>query len=281
VILVAKRFKEGDKHKRRADALQEVLMGGLNHRGIIGALAMTIQDPPRLVYDYYNGGDLASFIDKCDDWRKKGGKSKVDDTDFKFIQQRKLFLENRLGIALALLETMQYLHAHDRVHCDFHFGNILLHFDYDSDVAVRVYVGICDFGMSKHLSQCQLKEQHIWAVPLDKVAKYRKDYPQLAPKLVGPNPTAYSKKTDVYSMGNIFETLLQAPDNWDGMTKSTRYLSVGWKSQYDGKRLDDMISAMMDKNPVKRMDCEHWALHMHRAFPDCKLRPQNSPYLRD
>lgn len=64
-VVVAKRFKDGDKHKRRADALQEVLMGGLNHKGIVGALAMTIEDPPKLIYDHYNGGDMGSFMDRC------------------------------------------------------------------------------------------------------------------------------------------------------------------------------------------------------------------------
>ncbi|CAM6084645.1 unnamed protein product [Calypogeia fissa] len=73
--LVAKKFRKGDKHKRRANALQEMLMGGLNHKGIVGALAMTIEDPPKLVYDHYNGGDLGSFIDKCAMWLKRKGKS--------------------------------------------------------------------------------------------------------------------------------------------------------------------------------------------------------------
>ena len=46
-------------------------MGGLNHRGIVGALAMTIENPPILIYDYYNGGDVASFMEKFDQWYRK------------------------------------------------------------------------------------------------------------------------------------------------------------------------------------------------------------------
>ncbi|CAM6102880.1 unnamed protein product [Calypogeia fissa] len=162
VTLVAKRFKKGDKHKRRTNALQEMLMGGLNHKGIVGALAMTIEDPPKLVYNHYNGGDLGSFIDKCGKWSKNKGKSQAtSNLDFKFISEKKLFLENRLGIALALLETLQYLHEHDRFHCDLHFGNILLHFDYNDDVAIKVYIGLCDFGLSKHKSECKLAENRM------------------------------------------------------------------------------------------------------------------------
>jgi serine/threonine protein kinase len=132
VTLVAKRFKDGDRHKRRADALQEVLMGGLNHKGIVGALAMTIEDPPRLIYDHYNGGDLGSFIDKCGKWGKSRGKEKMTDkVDVHFAYEKKIFLEHRLGIAVALLETLDFLHQQERFHCDLHFGNVLLHFDYD------------------------------------------------------------------------------------------------------------------------------------------------------
>ena len=280
-VLVVKQFKKGDKHKKRADALQEVMMGGLNHRGIIGALGMTIQDPPMLIYDLYNGGDLGSFIDRCNARQNMVGKSKMDDSDFKFISERKIFLENRLGIALALLETMQYFHDNDRVHCDLHFGNILLHFEHENDIAKRVYVGICDFGMSKHLSQCKLKDYRMWPVAEDKVTKYRGDFPQLAPELVGPNPEAYSEQTDTYSLGNILKTLLYPANSWDDMSPGTRYLFKGWNAQYYTVRLHDMISAMMHKTPSKRKDCAHWIMQMPRFFPDCDLRPKNSPYLRD
>lgn len=176
ILLVAKKFKSGDKQKRRQDAVQEMLMGGLNHKGIVGALAMTVEDPPNLIYDYYNGGDLGSFVNKCGEWSNGKGKgfSTQGNFDAKFMRQQKLVLENRLGIACALLETMQFFHDQNRVHCDFHFGNILLHFGYDGDEPIKVYVGMCDFGMSKQLSQCHLKEHLMWATAPDKVRAYMK-----------------------------------------------------------------------------------------------------------
>ena len=282
LTLVAKKFIKGNNNKKREDAMQEVLMGGLNHQGIVGAMAMSIDDPPRLVYDYYNGGDLKTFIDKCEKWHKRAGKSKDDGSmDFRFISKQKIFLENRLGICMALLETMQFLHAQDRVHCDLHDSNILLHFDYESERAVRVYVGLCDFGLSKPVSQCQLPEQRIWVTPRDAVDAYRKEHPQMAPELVCERPAFYSKSTDVYSVGNTFETLLQVKDNWDGMTRARRCLAIGWKPMDDSRRLDHMISTMMDRDPSKRLDCGHWVRYMHVAFPDCHLRMHNSPFLRD
>ncbi|CAM6095248.1 unnamed protein product [Calypogeia fissa] len=170
---------------------------------------MTIEDPPKLVYDHYNGGDLGSFIDKCGKWSKSKGKAQAtSNLDFKFISEKKLFLENRLGIAIALLETMQYLHEHDRFHCDLHFGNVLLHFDYENDTTIRVYIGLCDFGLSKHQSQCKLPENQMWATATDEVAAFQKQYPQLAPELVKPVPAEYSQATDVYALGNLFESLL-------------------------------------------------------------------------
>jgi len=255
-------------------------MGGLNHRGIVGALAMTIQDPPRLIYDYYNGGDMRHFIDKCDKFRKSEGKSVVGD-NHKFVMEKKVFLENRLGIAMALLETMKFLHGNDRVHCDLHDGNILLHFDYDHDHATKVYVGMCDFGNSKELYQCEQPTHRIFATPPHKVAEVRKKYPQLPLELVGPSPSPYSKATDVYMLGNTFETLLQATDHWDDMSKATRFLNAGWSAKHHAHALDDIIRNMMHKDPKKRMDCDHWMLRMSRLFPDCRLQLQNSSYLRD
>jgi serine/threonine protein kinase len=278
--LVAKRFKQGDKHKRRTDALQEVLMGGLNHRGIVGALAMTIEDPPRLVYDHYNGGDMGGFMDKCDKWSKSKGKSQVvSEVDFKFASEKKLLLENRLGIALALLETLQFLHEHDRFHCDLHFGNILLHFDHTNGLATRVYVGLCDFGFSKHKSQCKLEANWIWPTPEDKAVAYQRQFPQLASELVRPVPAEYSQATDVYALGNIFETLLE--ENWDGMSARTRVLSRNWNPQEHGPKLHAIIRDMMATDVKKRKDCAFWGLKMVRTFQDCGLFQLNSPFLRD
>src|SRR5450759_579679 len=245
---------------------------------------MTIDDPPKVVYDYYNGGDLYSFLEKCEAHSKDKGKgtskSKYD-FDTKFIWQKKIFLENRLGIALALLETVAYFHSMGRVHCDMHFVNILLHFDYDDKEATKVYVGLCNFGISKSLAQCQEPKKQLGPVAAREVKAYRKEHQQLAPEIVGPEPAHFSKATDVYALGNIFDTLLRVEDNWDGMSKHTCYLHAGWSAKNNGVRLDAMITAMMDNNVKKREDCLFWSLRMVQAFPDCRLLRQNSPYLRD
>ncbi|CAM6126335.1 unnamed protein product [Calypogeia fissa] len=237
-----------------------MLMGGLNHRGIVGALAITIEDPPRLVYDYYNGGNLHSFIDKVELFNK--GKMKAQDIDSTFISKKKVFLESRLGIALGLLETMAALHAVDRVHADLHFANILLHFDYSYEEATKVYVGICDFGMSMHLSQRRLPDKAMWVTPAENVKAYRNKHPHLAPELLGPKPATWSKATDIYALGNIFETLLQVEDNWDGMGKHGRILSMGWDAKANSPRLDEIIGDMMSTDVQKRHDCDHWSMHM-------------------
>src|SRR5450759_1092125 len=185
VLLVAKRFNKGSTRKRRADALQEVLMGGLNHRGVVGALGMTTEDPPNLIYDFYNGGDLGNFMDRCRLWRHDKGKTKLEPADTKFVQEKKLMMENRLGIAMALLETMQFLHDNERLHCDLHFANILLHFDYEEDRLTKIYVGICDFGLSKAFSQCPLKEHRIFTtLPVD-IKAVRKQYRNWLRSLLG------------------------------------------------------------------------------------------------
>lgn len=66
VVLVVKHFKDSDKHKRKTDALQEMHMGGLNYKEIIGALGIFIKDAFKLFYDHNNNEDLRSFVDKCD-----------------------------------------------------------------------------------------------------------------------------------------------------------------------------------------------------------------------
>lgn len=65
VKLIAKQFKGRDPHKDRENALQEILTRGLNRKEIVGVIAMTIENPPKLIYDYYNEGDLHHFIKKC------------------------------------------------------------------------------------------------------------------------------------------------------------------------------------------------------------------------
>ncbi len=119
----------------------------------------------------------------------------------------------------------------------------------------------------------------MWATPIDNIGNTRKLYPQLAPKLVRPEPAEYSKATDVYAMGNLLETLLQ--EDWDGFNSRTRFLCRGWNNEFHGPKLDVMIKSMMDKDPRKRRDCGHWAAEMVRAFKDCQLVPLNSRYLRD
>lgn len=76
-----------------------------------------------------------------------------------FISEKKFFWEHHLGIALALLETLQYLHDHNWFHCD-------LHFDGENDFAFRVMGRICDFGLWKHKSQCTLPEHQMLKKPL-------------------------------------------------------------------------------------------------------------------
>lgn len=274
-VVVAKIFKGKNKEQQRRDALQEMLMGGLNHKGIVGAFAITIEYPPRLVYDFYNGGSLASMYEKIE--KDKKGKAALKDA--RFASQKSLFLENRLGLAFALLETMAALHDVDRIHADLHDANILLHFDHNDDIAIKVYIGMCDFGMSKDLSQCGLPV--FGAMPEDKVEAYRRKFPALAPELVGPDPSFYSKATDVYALGNCFESLLQAPDGWDGLRRAQRMLDTVWDAHFMSPRLDDIIKQMMHINPKERKDCNFWILRMMQSFPKCALRMRNSQYLRD
>jgi hypothetical protein len=119
----------------------------------------------------------------------------------------------------------------------------------------------------------------MWATPVDKAVAYQAKFPQLAPELVGPTPAEYSQATDVYALGNIFETLLQ--ENWDGMCKRTRFLGMGWNAIEHGPKLDVIIRDMMATDVKKRKDCAFWSLKMVRTFQDCRLFQQNSPYLRD
>lgn len=45
-----------------ASIVNEIIVGGLNHPGIIGAMAMTLADPPSLIFDYFNGGTLEQMF---------------------------------------------------------------------------------------------------------------------------------------------------------------------------------------------------------------------------
>ncbi|CAM6084644.1 unnamed protein product [Calypogeia fissa] len=146
-------------------------------------------------------------------------------------------------------------------------------------MATSVYVGLCDFGLSKHKSQCNLAENRGFVTAADEVDPFRKQYPQLALELVQPrNPAEYSIATDVYALGNIFETLFL--ENWDGMTLTSRWLGRGWTFEH-GPKLQMFIREMMSTDPRKRKDYAFWSAKMVRSFQGCGLFLKNSPYLRD
>lgn len=117
-----------DLKQRRDSTVTKAILGGLDHLGIVGSFAITTEDPPRLVYDFYNGGTIAGMLRRLD-MKKYGlgelamhlkGCTSVD------ISEMRHFMKTRMCIFHAILDTMDHVHARSQCHNNLHLGNIFL-----------------------------------------------------------------------------------------------------------------------------------------------------------
>lgn len=100
----------------------------------------------------------------------------------------------------------------------------------------------------------------------------------MAPELVRPKPAKYSAETDIYALGNIFETLLEPECNWDGQNIYERFVQRNWNPHYHAVRLHKIVCQMKHDKPRNRLSCAHWSARLVRSFQDGGLVLQNSPY---
>jgi serine/threonine protein kinase len=282
--LACKQFL-GNPDERRKSAVREVIQGGLKHKGIVGPIAMTMDDPPSLVFDYYNGGTLDAMLKgiKKSHYPNEAAMMIQDELDMKDIGEMKLFMANRVGICFAILKTFGYMHEHHRIHNDLHLANIMLHFKYDRDgrpdsKPLKIFVGVCDFGRTLYESECLLVWEVMEPTPAHKTESERKKYPHLAPEIISPKPKPYSQASDIFALGNVFECVLNNKSNYDKLAKRHENFHPEWNANFHA-RLVAMIRLMQHKDPKKRETVKHWIDYMQKMFPQFNLRKDEGDFL--
>ena len=283
--LCFKEFTSKKISENRKSAMTEATLGGVNHKGIVAALAMTTTDPPLLVFDYYNGGSIHSMTEKVrrSAWPNLETLRETSrPTDCREIVA---FMNARLGICFAILDTIDCLHQNLRLHNDLHAANVMLHFDYDVDrnqddaVVTKVSVGIIDWGQALYFSQLRRAPRLCPTKDADR-AQTLKEFPHLAPELICESPPPFSIATETYAIGNLIETILLNRGDWERGRLDSRILCEGWNTPFH-PRLKVMVASMKSDDPASRKDPGHWKRWMMTNFPGCGLHFGSSQFLRE
>ena len=115
------------------------------HRGIVNSMGLCHDDQdPMLIFKYWNGGNLNSWIWRC----KADGKTPPP---FNLIglaippTYMPCFKAHVFSIINAILQTVEYLHSNYLLHNNLWTRNVFIHF---SEQSKNVYAGIGDWGQS-------------------------------------------------------------------------------------------------------------------------------------
>ncbi|KAL2633503.1 hypothetical protein R1flu_004982 [Riccia fluitans] len=93
-------------------------------------------DKPELLFPWWNGGDIRNWYIFERALRGKLSKDGLSDFLLKDLEKydadhclhASIFRRHRLKIAAILLQGLVFIHGHGWLHCDIHFGNVLVHF---------------------------------------------------------------------------------------------------------------------------------------------------------
>jgi serine/threonine protein kinase len=155
------------------------------------------QDPMSISMKVYQGGDLSSYLDKH--------KSTLHDCSAK------------TELALKIATGLQYIHAVGITHRDLHTGNVL--FDNEGNPA------IADFGISMNGTR---KEKFLSISGNNEINVYAAVHVLVhPPEYVAKGHNVISDKSDMYSLGRLFEQILYDVDTVDEWKVKTRALGFG------------------------------------------------------
>lgn len=152
-------------------------------------------------------------------------------------------------------------------------GNILLHFEYeggqlhDEAKVTKIYVGVVDWGRALYMSEVKSSHRVAATKGASAILKARENYPHLAPELLDPYPDHYSKETDIYSVGNILNHLLNGKGDWESGNLKYRVVCPGWRTIHQ-KYVELMVSGMCHQDPKKRSTTIYWIEFLVKFFGD-------------
>src|SRR5450759_639101 len=156
IMYVAKHFKNFNLEQQimaQQRLYLEAKILGIWMCGLVNPVTMiNDEDCPTLIFPYWNGGTLEDMLRNMKIHQDQVLLGNLDAPDHRL----RLFMENHLEIAPALLETLRCMHGNGWIHNNLHARNILLHFPAwqwtkDGEPKVTgstdlVFVGISNFG---------------------------------------------------------------------------------------------------------------------------------------
>lgn len=162
-----------------------------------------------------------------------------------------------MSIFVQLLIGLDHIHLKHKLHRDIKLANILLHRE-KGNSALKVKIG--DFGLSKTVSHTDAPAGTRLGTPL-----------YFSPELI--SGKEYTRKTDIWSMGVVFYSLMTrqmpfAAKNMDDLTHSIlrQIPAHPSKKEHYSTQLGDLVMTMLTKSRTRRPDTR--ALLSSNLFAD-------------
>lgn len=98
----------------------------------------------------------------------------------------KMFVQHHARLVFAVMETMEHVHYHGRLHNDLHLNNMLMYFEGDhsdnpSQKLHKVSVDVCDWGRACRVEHAKSRLNQKLPTPRGNVKANHIKYTQLVP----------------------------------------------------------------------------------------------------
>ncbi|KAL2610169.1 hypothetical protein R1flu_028742 [Riccia fluitans] len=121
----------------KQEMLKELFAFIVSHPTVVRPVA-TFADPKNsgLLFSWWNGGDIRKWYilertlrgKLSEDGALRLPSKDLEKYDVDYRLHASIFRRHRLKITATLLQGLAFIHGHEWLHCDIHFGNVLVHF---------------------------------------------------------------------------------------------------------------------------------------------------------
>ncbi|MCO5546586.1 hypothetical protein L7F22_000015 [Adiantum nelumboides] len=208
---VAKKYSGLDGQRYKSFEKEDSI--DLRHSGIVRSIGHSRGDPWVTIFPFFNGRSVGELM-QClpfdngtfkrivkmeaggGEVKDKGRVLRLSPSDFTQIMAFSNWLPS---IIASLVQTMNFAHAQNVVHCDLHPFNIML--DFAKDCKPRI--GVIDWGMAMRLG---IERR----TSLSCGTKSHKLRPWLAPELLtkSRNQRVYTKEVDIYALSWVIVEMI-------------------------------------------------------------------------
>ncbi|KAL2624076.1 hypothetical protein R1flu_008321 [Riccia fluitans] len=137
VFYVEKMLKKTDWSSAKEEMHKELFAFTVSHPTVVRPVAaFADSDKPRLLFPWWNGGDIRHWyiVERAlhgklsEDGALRLSSEDLEKYDADHHLHASIFRRHRLEIVATLLQGLAFIHGHGWLHCDIHFGNVLVHF---------------------------------------------------------------------------------------------------------------------------------------------------------